>query len=564
MVRKIGKLTVVLLFIQFFMASASQGLNISVLNKSGQEVTHLQVGVPYTLQIETPEQVTNASLAIPGLEHFHYQYCCSNTVILPSGSKCVHEYVIRADKQGAFRIGPIAISGQNGTILTSNARSLIVEKKEQSPVHIALQLDQQHCYLGQRVTGKIIVYMPPNIKLINIQIPQLDAARGKVKQASELMHLSKIKDGKRYEQFELSLEFIINQPGLYTIPPIEVTVAVPVNRRNSMYGYGLLYSNMKEQVFHSEDTPSIHVEALPDPSIKVHGVGVFDSFSMSVDHTNACAGEAIVVSLQLIGKDGIADVSSIPLELPSTLKYYESKTVAQSLSNGMQKKSFEYIVQVLEPGNCEIPAQSFIFFDPTKKKYRTLKTQKIALSIKGHAKKIESIDNTDTEMDSNQADAYLQLASDGPIHYYEPRSISSGYFIILLLIWLALFSLFIFKKYFFTAYASRFHYRKRVAFKIVKKKLDAVKQQKNYACLYTLFIEFFADKNGLALADIDADRINSILEEAGFMASTIEQWNRFFHELAQQAFFNNQTDKNLMLDLINRAYIWIDQFEEKL
>ena len=96
----------------------------------------------------------------------------------------------------------------------------------------------------------------------------------------------------------------------------------------------------------------------------------------------AKAGDANVVRLDIVG-DGTFEGYETPqlLGIPEGLKSYESKQYTSELANGAHQTSYEFIVQGLKPGEWEIPAQEFTYFDVNRNEYKTYKTQPLTIAV---------------------------------------------------------------------------------------------------------------------------------------------------------------------------------------
>jgi len=84
--------------------------------------------------------------------------------------------------------------------------------------------------------------------------------------------------------------------------------------------------------------------------------------------------------------EGVGNLQAIAvplLNLPKALKHYDSNSgiIAPRHSDELPKKRFEFIVQGMECGDCEIPEQLFIYFDIERNAYTTLRTSPLAVSI---------------------------------------------------------------------------------------------------------------------------------------------------------------------------------------
>jgi hypothetical protein len=570
--KRIGKFSFFLISIIFFQLHAQQGLKLRVIGKNQDKpVTKLALGVPYTLEIQAEGNQDLYSITIPGLENFHSEFCGASHMSLMSHVTTVHNYILRADKLGTFTLGPAKIKTVQGKEIISNILSLVVDQQEQSDVFVEMVLDKMHIVAGQRVKGKIRFATAIELQLLNLQLPSIDATQGQCTQVGQPEQSKITRDGKDYDCFDFPIELVLNLPGRYGLPKIGACCKVPIKRQRSAWGFSLPLQNFQEQWFYAANSLIVQVDPLPAHSKPVDGIGLFDTFTMSTDHNDARIGEGIVLRLIIEGKEGVNDVKQPKLQIPEGLKYYESKSTVDLLQRGGFKKTFEYIVQGIKSGTWEIPSQVFTFFDTNDYSYKVLKTQSLIVTIQGNAQINQQQTQSDNALPITNEGPFVDneiypINNDGPWFYSQGRSYSLPWLIITLVVPFFIICALFIKNYFQRLEPEYWIMRrKKYAFKTTRKKLALMKKNNNITELHHVFTELFADRCQLASAEMHADRIEQILKKAGFVAEVIDQWNRFFLQLAEYAFFNKNTaDQAVSHDLLNRAQIWINQLEEKL
>jgi hypothetical protein len=91
----------------------------------------------------------------------------------------------------------------------------------------------------------------------------------------------------------------------------------------------------------------------------------------------------MVLTLEIEGNGNLSAIATPQLQMPDTLKYYDSNSsiIAPKHSDELPKKRFEFIVQGMKSGYCEIPEQLFTYFDIDTHRYVTLRTVPLAVSI---------------------------------------------------------------------------------------------------------------------------------------------------------------------------------------
>jgi hypothetical protein len=128
---------------------------------------------------------------------------------------------------------------------------------------------------------------------------------------------------------------------------------------------------------------NLKVSPLPYSYLPVHAVGQFERFSAEIKPGMAKEGEGMVLTLTIEGNGNLPAIATPILQMPDALKYYDSNStiIMPKHSDELSKKRFEFIVQGMKSGYCEIPEQLFTYFDTDTHRYETLRTAPLAVSI---------------------------------------------------------------------------------------------------------------------------------------------------------------------------------------
>ena len=569
--KRIGKFNflLALALFGFITIDAQQELQLRVINKNNDKpITKLAIGVPYRLEIQAEGIQDLYKIIIPGLENFHSDFCSASRNNINSHLTTVHEYVLRADKVGSFTLGPVQLVNAQGITLRSNTLVLDVEYQEQADVIVEMIFDKTSIIAGQKVLGKIRFCTCTQLQLINLQPPTLEAEYGTFSDLGQPQQSSATINGKKYECYEFPIDLMLKKPGQYTMPKIGAYCRVPIRSNRSSGLFSVQMHNFEDRWYYATESVVMQVNALPPCSSPVDGIGCFDSFVAHIDHAKARMGEGMVLTLILEGKEGIQDCKQPALKIPEGLKYYESKSNVEALSGGRHKKTFEYIVQGIQEGLWQIPAQLFTFFNTEINSYVTLKTKPLSITIGAGIPSYVPVNNLIDDVINDLAftdQEIYTINDDGPWHFTAERLMGILWFLIALIIPCIVLCFMLIKNYINGLQPEYWlQKRKKYAFKQTRKKLITIKKNNNFVQLYETFIQFFVDRCEIPLTEMNADRIEQILKNAGFVTETIDQWNRFFHQIAEYAFFKQVHDQTMSHDLLNRAQIWVNQLEEKL
>lgn len=134
-------------------------------------------------------------------------------------------------------------------------------------------------------------------------------------------------------------------------------------------------------------TQPIELEVLPFPKEPKGFSGIAGNFTIEarVDERKAKEGEPVIVKVDIAGVGNIKAITPPIYEESEFFRGYEPKdsmdisTFSDMISG---TKSFEFLFVPLQSGDLKLPVFSFTYFDPDEKKFKTVKTKEITLSVK--------------------------------------------------------------------------------------------------------------------------------------------------------------------------------------
>ncbi len=171
--------------------------------------------------------------------------------------------------------------------------------------------------------------------------------------------------------------------GKVEIAPATVVAALPVGRAD-------FFGNAPTQMFRASDLPhTLVVKPLPEtdrPPTFAGAVG--DQFSIAVKTSRSVVslGEPVELDVTIKSNQPLDTLSLGKLDgdgrLPKDKFTVPADPPTGELSDEGKSKTFKITAQVTGPAT-EVPALAFSYFDPTKEQYRTIRSEPIALSVKG-------------------------------------------------------------------------------------------------------------------------------------------------------------------------------------
>lgn len=319
-----------------------------------------------------------------------------------------YTYVLRANKEGKFRIQP-AMAKVDGDEYLSKAIEIQVVKgsasQQQSSgtnqaseslpagiddkdLFVRLIVDRKSIYQGEHVIATVKLYSKINISGIEeIEFPTFD---GFLKQDIETAPLRSLEreviDGEIYGTGVLQKVVLFPQRnGSIKIDPVKIVCSIqkrsaPQSIFDDFFGS---YQTIPKEI--NSSPISINVKPLPEnkPESFTGAVGNFN-FEATIDKNKVKTNDAITLKLNISGNGNIRLADAPSINFPSDFEVYDPKTTqniknTQYGSSGV--KTIEYLMIPRYAGNFIIPSIEFGYFDPSAGKYITKKAGPFTINV---------------------------------------------------------------------------------------------------------------------------------------------------------------------------------------
>ncbi len=572
----VGKIILVSLFICRILLAK---VELSVTDMDGNLLTQAAAGEPFMLKVFATGTVSTRAPIIRGIEEFNFHNAGIKSRSINGKLSVKHKYRLRSDKPGEYTIGP-AIFSVDGQQETSNVIRVNVgheqvkdrraKRKSASPF-LSLKLDKKEAYVGQKVTASLSFFYPhTSISLERLNEPDLN----NFVIGSKTGPIETTKTLKGVEYHVLGWRFVLHpkQSGEYILPACFADYVIQ-KKHDHFMGLSLVFGPRVTRKRVYSNAVNLKVHSLPPHDPPVEGVGSFVSYRAEVDTPLAKEGEGIVLSLTLEG-DGNFDAISAPelKNMPSCCKYYDSKShIIEKTMGGKKGKCFEYILQIMEGGDLEIPEQEFTYFDTLRHDYKRLKTRPLHVSIvplRGKSKTAQLPPSQQMKLDEKEVKSHnypnndlLPLNKDGMWRAGSERAMSWRLFFLFLIITFIYIVAQLLRPYTirFVHYYGKKSQKKR-AFPRAKKEIKRIESGKQ---LYPLFLELFAHRTGLAITSLSEPKIEDVLSSAGMNKGDIESWRHFFTRCAAHVYSseNNAEESQVLIEKANK---WLEKLEQIL
>lgn len=352
---------------------------------TGQTTTQAVAGQPFIIQVTVSDIEHAQEPVIEGLTSFVVNRAGYQIMVINGARSVQYRYQVRIDTPGTYQIGPVRIAdvqqeapAQVIAVTASNSQrggqTTGGKRYAQEQPTVELIVDKDHVYVGQKVraTLRVIVSDGERISLEPIIMQQMQAFH--VYHTSDVEQQQVMLHGKGYYVYQVHMDMYPTQAGRKVIPAHFVDYIKEMPMDAFLGGFAALLGSRYERKRIYSNTVTLEVLPLPATDEQAALVGTIQHMELHVEPTVARQYEGIVLKYTIEG-DFNADGLAAPelMHMPAQLRYYTSKKDIQDIPGG-QRYTAEYIVQGLQPGDYEIPAQSIYYFDTHTGSYKTKTT----------------------------------------------------------------------------------------------------------------------------------------------------------------------------------------------
>ena len=239
-------------------------------------------------------------------------------------------------------------------------------------------VDKQKVYVGEQITASWYLYTRGQIRdLDTLKYPTLSGFwKEEIEMATRLNFEQEVIDGVPYHRALLvSYALFPIKAGKAKVDGYKArcTVISP-----TAFGFGQPYVFTKV----SPDIP-IEVMDLPLEGRPEHYSGAIGSFRVraSLDQSTVPANQPVSLKIRFEGRGNAKGIDLPSMTWPNSLEFYDQKSDSKFARDGSSYKEFEVILIPREPGHYEIPPISTSYFDPDKKAYVRIQTDKLSLNV---------------------------------------------------------------------------------------------------------------------------------------------------------------------------------------
>jgi len=291
-----------------------------------------------------------------------------------------------------YRTEPIrleVVKGQTGPRAPPGGRTGAGQRRggNEPDVFLDARLGSEEVWVGQSVSFAVILYSAAEIT--NFQWRHIPSFSGFWTEDTAVdPNAERTREsvgGRSYVAYPLERKILMPaSAGEITIDPY--TAAFQVRRRTGDVFDDFFSFGRVQDVIRKTEPVRLRVKRLPEAERPADFGGAVGSFRITstVDRKEVQANEAVALKFTVQGEGFLKSVSPPHLDLPPDLKVFEPRATESSSTTGgklVSRKSWEWVLVPLVPGEVRIPSPGFSFFDPVQGGYRELRADAIRITV---------------------------------------------------------------------------------------------------------------------------------------------------------------------------------------
>ena len=517
-----------------------------------------------------------------------------------SESSVSYTYILVAQKEGTFTIGPATIN-VDGSTYRSNAVQIKVISPDQIPKSQAQQesdksgsssptikstdafiraiVSKNTMYEQEGFTVTFRLYTTLNVvDFGKIEFPEFE---GFMVEEIELPMNQQLKieqyNGKSYYTADLRKTLLFPQrSGKITIPSgrIEMVFSVPSGKRiSTFFGSQEVVVDVKKTLV--TNPVSVNVTPLPDkPDSFTGAVGSF-TFRSKINPQEVKANEPVTFTLEISGTGNLKLIQNPHVEFPSNFEVYDPtvKNELQITTNGLTgTRKIEYIAIPRYEGSYVIPPVEFSYFDLKSRSYKTLKSPQYTVQVaKGDL--VSATSNSYVNQQEVKVEDDIRFLKTGKPSFHS----GNNYFVGSLAYWLWYIVPLVLFIAFYVVNRKQAKQNANIAFvrnkranktaikrlKVAESYLKQHKQEKFYSEVLRALWGYFSDKLSIPLADLSKDNIEKELTDYDIDKKLIDTFMRILNTCEFARYAPVKSDM-AMDNLYNETLEAIGEMENQL
>jgi hypothetical protein len=478
-----------------------------------------------------------------------------------------YTYSLQPLKGGAYTLGPVVVDDggvvtESNTIavrvVTAAAYDQFAGKKgaARQALGCHMHLAEHEVYVGQSAVVTVTIEDDGQVHERGLQAPEFGLLQTQPlgKPLSEQKLLNGQLKVVTTQQYVVSAD----KPGTYTIEPAIAHFIIPDDQRDAMGGFfgGFFGPSGKKRSIRSNGS-ILGVKPLPISSEPVDAVGRIDSVDLRLQKTVLDLNEPCVLTYSVTGSCNFDAMVAPHIQVPDSVSLYPSTARYTPAGGAVNEgtKVFEYIIQIDEPGQHEIPAQRYVYFDVSAGIYKTSMTEPCRVTVKQQKIQTSPSASKDTAVQNNKQsdDAAASAAIETATVPLLP------WWILILLVLVSMLGIFYDMWLRLGGYLSEL-FGITSPIKRERRALKELIESQSVDQIHLFFSTVLVRLWGFQPQSIDGEYVREFLRARDIASETADACAAYIDACSQASFAPHMVKESVKTELLHKALFWYEFF----
>ena len=317
-----------------------------------------------------------------------------------------YSYILAGKKKGKIKISGAKIEahgkshayddvvmniGIGNSKSTASNKAGVKAKAINKDLFMKASVNKRNVYVGEGISVTYTVYF--KVDIVGNEVSKLPSFKGFWTQDVEMPKQVKVYtatvDGIRYQAADLKKTILFPQrSGNLELDPMHFTAVVRTRAtRQSRSVFDNFFGGYKDVEYTVKSkTIIIKVKPLPEKGKPRNFKGDVGKYKMvtSVDKTDLTANDAASLVIKISGTGNLKLIDALDLNLPPDVETYDPKItdrVSAKMAGVSGSRTYEHLLVPRHAGQYVIEPVQFSYFNPSQRKYITLKGKEIMLTV---------------------------------------------------------------------------------------------------------------------------------------------------------------------------------------
>jgi hypothetical protein len=315
-----------------------------------------------------------------------------------TSASVIHQFVLTPKQEGRFTIPPVRLTADGKTLETAPLALEVVkgqggalapppasggeESAQGAPIaFVSGAADKTSVYVGEQITYSFRLHSRvPFLRQPQYQPPSTTGFW--VEDLPPQRNYNTTLKGVPYQVAEIRVGLFPTHAGKATIG--QGTLVVHIQNLSGDV-FANFFGGGQEKILRT-DPVEIQVKELPTPAPGGFqgAVGEYQ-LTAALDKTQTQVGQPLTLTVTISGRGNIKSLPDLTLPVPVNFRTFDANAATNIEKKDYRVQGSKVYKSVLIPtasGELTVPPVSFVYFDPTARAYKTLRSQSIVVHVK--------------------------------------------------------------------------------------------------------------------------------------------------------------------------------------